>query len=394
MPPSVRVVTDSTAYLTDAPDVPVVPVQVISRGVAYDEGDFTGDLATATTSRPSPSRFLSCYEALAAEGATGIVSVHLSADLSGTVESARLAARDAPVPVGIVDSRTIGAGVGHAVLAAVQAAADGATLAEAAEAARRQAAATRTFFYVDTLDYLRRSGRIGTAASLFGSALMIKPLLHIADGRIALLEKVRTSGRALARLEDLAVEAAGEEPVEAVVQHLGAPERAHTLAAHLTKRLRLLAPDTAGPPQAGETAAGTAQPGEPPASPPHEGKTPRTPGGRASSDGTTQPRKAATSASSGQASDSAAATSKAGEVRDAAQAGEVLAGAAQSGEAAGTGQTREAVAGIGQVGEAAAGTGQPGEAAGGECRVVEVGAVIGAHVGPGVVAITLTLQTP
>lgn len=356
MPPSVRVVTDSTAYLTDVPDVPVVPVQVISRGVAYDEGDFTGDLATATTSRPSPSRFLSCYEALAAEGASGIVSVHLSADLSGTVESARLAARDAPVPVEVVDSRTIGAGVGHAVLAAVQAAAGGATLAEAAEAARRQAAATRTFFYVDTLDYLRRSGRIGTAASLFGSALMIKPLLHIADGRIALLEKVRTSGRALARLEDLAVEAAGEEPVEAVVQHLGAPERAHTLAVHLTERLRLLPPDTAGTPRAGETAAATTHSGEAPASPPPARKTRRTPKGTALERTAPHPGEAATGADSG--------------------------------------QPGEPAAGPSQVGDAAVDTDQPGEAAGGECRVVEVGAVIGAHVGPGVVAITLTLRTP
>ncbi|WP_223167962.1 DegV family protein [Nonomuraea sp. SYSU D8015] len=195
------------------------------------------DLASATTSRPSPSRFAACYSSLAEAGATGVVSIHLSAEMSGTVESARAAAREAPVPVEVIDSRSIAMGLGYPVLAAARAAAQGASLEEVTTAARRCAAATRSFFYVDTLDYLRRSGRIGTAASLFGSALMIKPLLHIVDGRISLLEKVRTSARAIARLEDLAVEAAGDGPVEVAVQHLAARSRAEALAERVAKRL-------------------------------------------------------------------------------------------------------------------------------------------------------------
>jgi DegV family protein with EDD domain len=251
MPPTVAVVTESSAYLPAAvPGVTVVPLQVVVRGMPRDEsshGDYVrdsaardslvDDLASATTSRPSPASFASCYSSLAAAGAMGVISIHLSADMSGTVESAVTAARDAPVPVEVIDSHSIAMGLGYPVLVAARTAASGASLEAVASAARRCAERTRTFFYVDTLDYLRRSGRIGTAASLFGSALMIKPLLHIENGRISLLEKVRTSARAIARLEDLAVQAAGDGPVEVAVQHLAARTRAEALAERLPKRV-------------------------------------------------------------------------------------------------------------------------------------------------------------
>ncbi|MDF2712309.1 MAG: DegV family protein [Nonomuraea muscovyensis] len=239
MPRSVAVVTDSTAYLPPTPGVSVVPVQVISHGVPYDEGSFTGDLASATTSRPAPSRFAACYAALAAEGASAVVSVHLSSSLSGTSESALLAAKEAPVPVEVVDSGSIALGVGYPVLAAARAASRGAGMEEVAGEAARCAGRTRTYFYADSLEHLRRGGRVGTAASLVGSALAIKPLLHVIDGRVELLEKVRTATRAIARLEDLAVGAAeqGGGPVEVAVQHLGAPSRAEALAERLSARL-------------------------------------------------------------------------------------------------------------------------------------------------------------
>ncbi|WP_113703842.1 DegV family protein [Nonomuraea lactucae] len=256
MPPSVAVVTDSTAYLPPVAGVSVVPVQILSDGVSYDEDSFTGDLATATTSRPSPSRFAARYAALAAAGATGVVSIHLSSELSGTAEAARLAAKEAPVPVEVIDSRSVAMGLGYPVLAAARAASAGAPLNEVADAAVRCAGRTHTFFYADTLEHLRRGGRVGTAASLVGSALAIKPLLHFADGRVALLEKVRTSTRAIARMEDLAVRAAGQGAavasgkaaaqaevqaapmaVRVAVQHLGAPERARALAERLAGRL-------------------------------------------------------------------------------------------------------------------------------------------------------------
>jgi DegV family protein with EDD domain len=93
------------------------------------------------------------------------------------------------------------------------------------------------WFAVDTLEYLRRGGRIGAAAALFGGALAVKPLLQIDDGKVATLEKVRTAARALGRLEELAVQAAGEEQVDVCVAHLASPERAGLLAGRLSERL-------------------------------------------------------------------------------------------------------------------------------------------------------------
>ncbi|WP_030904020.1 DegV family protein [Streptosporangium amethystogenes] len=253
MSPSVAVVTDSTAYLpreqVSRLGIIVVPLQVVLGGRSLDDmarlddagmDDVFGGRAPVTTSRPAPRRFADAYDQAAARGATGIVSIHLSAEMSGTVEAARAGAEDSPVPVDVIDSRSIAMGLGFPVLTAAGAAAAGATRTEVADAARSRAESTRSFFYVDTLEYLRKGGRIGAAATLLGSALMIKPILHIRDGAIVPLEKVRTASRAIARLEDLAVEAAGTAPVEVAVQHLGAGARAEALAARLPRRIPAL----------------------------------------------------------------------------------------------------------------------------------------------------------
>ncbi|MCP9971327.1 DegV family protein [Actinomadura madurae] len=221
------------------------PLQIAVGGATRDEGDITtAEAAQAlkewhpvTTSRPAPERFADAYKAAAASGARAVVSVHLSSAMSGTVEAARLAAEDAPVPVSVLDSGTIGMGLGFAALSAAAVALAGGTAEEAVSAAVRRAGLTRSLIYVDTLEHLRRGGRIGAAATLVGSALMVKPLLDIADGRLAPLEKVRTSSRALARLEELAVAAAGERSVDLGVQHLAASARAETLAARLRERV-------------------------------------------------------------------------------------------------------------------------------------------------------------
>ncbi len=130
-----------------------------------------------------------------------------------------------------VDSRQVGVATGYGALAAAAVAAAGGSAEEAAEAARERAAACSSFFYVDTLEYLRRGGRVGAAAALFGGALAVKPMLSIEDGMVSSLEKVRTSGKALARLGDLAVAAAGDRQVDVCVAHLASPERAEQLAA-------------------------------------------------------------------------------------------------------------------------------------------------------------------
>jgi DegV family protein with EDD domain len=190
-----------------------------------------------TTSRPSPQTFAETYRSL---GAGEVVSIHLSADLSGTADAARLAARqvaDEGIAVTVVDSRSLGMGLGFVAVAAARAALDGANAEAVARVARRLAPEIAIWLYVDTLEYLRRGGRIGAAAAVVGSALSVKPLLHVVDGRLEPVERVRTAGRALARLEELAVREAGDREVDVAVQHLAAPERAQEVAARLSARL-------------------------------------------------------------------------------------------------------------------------------------------------------------
>ena len=249
---SVAIVTDSTAYLpdsvVDAHSIQVVPLHVIVGGTEFSEGvDITtAEVATAlrsfkpvSTSRPSPQSFLDAYEKAAAGGADGIVSVHISADMSSTVESAHLAAQQSPVPVTVVDSRSLGMAMGYAVVSAAQLAEQGASLEDVAAQARSRAKASTVVFYVDTLEHLRRGGRIGSASAFLGSALAIKPILGLVDGHIRPLEKVRTSSRALARLEELAMAAAEASggAVDIAVHHLDSQSRADDLAARLTARL-------------------------------------------------------------------------------------------------------------------------------------------------------------
>lgn len=221
----VAVVTDSTSSLApsvaDRAGLSVVPLQVIVDGRSRPEsfapgaGAITpGAVAAAlregrsvSTSRPSPEAFLRVYADAVEHGATSIVSVHLSAAISGTCDAAELAARSVDVPVTVVDSMTVGPGCGFAALAAATAAAAGEPAHVVAETARQRSASTVTYFCVENLDYLRRGGRIGAAQALLGSALAVKPLLTVSDGKIAPHERVRTMSRALGRLEELAVEA-------------------------------------------------------------------------------------------------------------------------------------------------------------------------------------------
>ncbi|MGW2396565.1 DegV family protein [Kitasatospora sp. NPDC001664] len=267
----IALLTDSTAYLpeeaVDRHRIAVVPLSVVVGGEVLADGVEISpkDVAEAlrakqrvTTSRPSPETFAEAYRAAAEAGFEAVVSVHISAELSGTVEAARLAAAEAPLPVEVVDSRLVGMALGHVVLAAaeaiaaLQAGAAGeagvagvagasgnvaADLAAVVAAASGRAARTSGFFYVDTLEYLRRGGRIGAAQALLGSALSVKPLLHLSGGRIEPLEKVRTASRAIARLEEIAVERAGADEVDITVHHLAAADRAEPLAERLRARV-------------------------------------------------------------------------------------------------------------------------------------------------------------
>ncbi len=252
---TVAIVTDSTASLSSADaareHIYVVPLKVIIGADTFVEGsaEVTADMIAealaafvpVSTSRPVPAEFLAVYQQAAADGADQIVSVHLSGKMSGTVESAQLAAKESPVPVTVIDSGQVGLGVGFAAGRAAAARDAGADVADVAAAAERAGAGTTVTLYVDTLEYLRRGGRVGAAAALIGSALAVKPILTLRDGMVVPLERVRTSARALARLETLAVEAAGacEEGYSIGVQHLANAVIAQQVAERLAVALQV-----------------------------------------------------------------------------------------------------------------------------------------------------------
>lgn len=247
----VVVVTDSTSYLpaglADQLGIRVVALQVRLgertglEGVDISPADVTAALRARTavsTSRPSTAEFVQVYRQALDEGAATVVSLHLSAELSGTCDSARLAAAEfGDAQVRVVDSRSAGMALGFGVLAAARQASEGADAETVQRCAQHTLEHTKALFYVDSLEWLYRGGRIGAAAARFGTALSMKPLLHLADGRIVPLEKVRTSSKAIARLVQLTVAAAGDQPVDVAVQHLAAPERAADLAGRLRAAL-------------------------------------------------------------------------------------------------------------------------------------------------------------
>jgi DegV family protein with EDD domain len=248
---TVAVVTDSTADLpadlVTEHGVRIVPLRIAIDGrTSVDGVDIGPDEVvealrakrTVSTSRPSPGDFVHAYRQALDAGADHVVSIHLSAELSGTWDSARLAAQEFGYGVvRVVDSRSTSMALGFAVMAAARAAAGGASAGEVQDAAVAAADRTSCLFYVDTLEYLRRGGRIRAAQAAVGSALAVKPLLHLVDGRLEPLERVRTSSRALERLEEIVVAEAGEREVDLAVHHLAAEQAAGEVAERLRQRL-------------------------------------------------------------------------------------------------------------------------------------------------------------
>jgi DegV family protein with EDD domain len=225
----------------------VVPTFVTIGDKAGREGiDIaSADVATAlrsgrgpvTTSRATPHSLSEAYRTAFSRGASAVVSIHLSAALSGTYEAALLAAATVGGPVTVVDSRSIAMGLGAAVLEAASVAGAGGGPEQVRDVALDAVTRTTVLFYVDTLEHLRRGGRISAAAALIGTTLSVKPILRLVDGQIVIAERVRTAQRALKRLEELAVEAAGASGADVVVQHLAASERAEGLRDRLLARI-------------------------------------------------------------------------------------------------------------------------------------------------------------
>lgn len=289
----VAVVTDSTACLEPEEaarrGVVVVPLDVTIDGIRYREGEdlpaaalaaALGRGARVTTSQPPPAAFVAAYARAVEAGASEIVSIHLSGELSGTVRSAGLAAQIAPVPVHVVDSRSVGLGLGFAVLTAAglcgppaaEDVADSATGAPwwrtvragwrprrpesaagpepvadpgvvaglatyAAAVAEQVGRSASVWFLVESLDHLRRGGRLGATAAALGTVLGLRPLLVLRDGRVEVAERTRTRRASRERLERLVVADAAARPGARVgVHHLGQGDLAAELAAELAVR--------------------------------------------------------------------------------------------------------------------------------------------------------------
>jgi DegV family protein with EDD domain len=214
----VAVVTDNSAGIPDELvaelGIRIVPVDVLvddvalTAGVSIDVAEAVKDGKKVTTSRPTPDAFVKVFESLARDGYEQIVVVTLSSKLSGTFDSAVIAARTSPIPVTVLDSRSIGLGLGFSVINAARTSQTGSSITQILEVVERSIASSQVFFYVNTLEYLKRGGRISPTSALLGTALSVKPIMTVVDGEVVLKEKVRTKAKALAELVNLAVQCA------------------------------------------------------------------------------------------------------------------------------------------------------------------------------------------
>ncbi len=244
---SVGIVTDSTCYLpaevVAGLGIEVVPLQVISNGVAFNEvGGITVDeVATAlragksvTTSRPNPEIFVEAFQKLHQAGHESIISVHVSSELSGTYESAVLASRKVDFLVDVVDSRGIAMMLGFAVQAGAKLANAGGSHAEVLDLIQRKCTGASIIFYVDSLEFLERGGRITAMQARMGASMNLKPLLRMMNGKVEQQELVRSSEKSIARMIEIIV-AAARIKSEIAVHHVEALDVADTVAAQLRK---------------------------------------------------------------------------------------------------------------------------------------------------------------
>jgi len=242
----VAIVTDSTAYippdLIEQYHISVAPLVLIWGDETYEDGvdiqpdEFYTRLEKAkvmpSTSQATPRTFHKIYTDLL-EQDYEILAILISSPLSGTVASAVQVQAEMPkAPIEIVDSYNTAMAMGFQVLLAARAAEEGASLAECREVAERACGHTGVIFAVDTLEFLHRGGRIGGASRYLGTALNIKPILEVRDGRIEALEKVRTRKKSFVRLVELVGERIdGREPVRLATLHANSPQDAQELLA-------------------------------------------------------------------------------------------------------------------------------------------------------------------
>jgi DegV family protein with EDD domain len=248
----VAIVTDSTAYIPQdlliqysirvAPLILIWGKDTYLDGVDIKPSEFyqrlEKDKVHPTTSQVTPAKFKEIFAELL-EKEHEILAILISSKLSGTIDSANQALENFPgAPIEIIDSQSTSMAMGFQVLAAARAAQEGATLAECKALAEKAIQCTGVVFAVNTLEFLHRGGRIGGGARFLGTALNIKPILELRDGRVEALERVRTRKRSLARLVELVKErTVGKQPIRVAVLHANAPEEAREVLEQASQEL-------------------------------------------------------------------------------------------------------------------------------------------------------------
>ena len=240
----IRIVTDSTAGLTSTQQeelgITTIPLVVRFGTDEYREGidisnagfyeRLTTDSNFPSTSQPSAGEFLAIYEELVKE-ADSIISIHVSSELSGTCESAHTALRGTSIDatVDVIDSRSVGSGLGHLAVVAGEMAHQGAKRNEIIDAVQQLIPNIRIGFAVKTLEYLRRGGRIGGAQAFLGSVLQLKPVLHVENGRVEPLDRTRSFGKAVHRLIRYIDDESGGDLAHCGIMHVRNEESAEQL---------------------------------------------------------------------------------------------------------------------------------------------------------------------
>ncbi|HEX9338340.1 MAG TPA: DegV family protein [Pseudonocardiaceae bacterium] len=237
MPGFVAIVTDSTACipaeLAARMGVRVVQQQLQIGDEFDDEARVSGEQISramrgktpVTTAPPDPGAFFWAYQDAAVSGASAVVSLHISSRMSQTCQMAKEAAAQVSVPVHVLDSGTLGMSLGFAVLAAARVARSGGVVGQVLAIAGVRIARSTELLHVESLEWLRRSGRIGAAQHLIGTTFAIKPMLTVRRGEVAPLDKTVGGERALRKMVDRAVKVAGGRPVDIAVEHIGEDDR-------------------------------------------------------------------------------------------------------------------------------------------------------------------------
>ena len=252
---SIRIIADSTCYLpkeyTDKYNVSIVSLNVLLNGKSYRETDLENDWfykemskspSIPTSSQPSIDDFYKAIESQVKEG-HDIVGIFLSSDMSGTFSTSNLVKemileKYPNANIVMLDSRSNCMQAGYAILEAAKAAADNKSLDEVVSIAKSVIENSKFIFVPDTLDYLKKGGRIGGAAALFGSLLQIKPILTVTDGKTTVLTKVRTKKKAIDKIIDTVMEQNLKSPIKGlIVHHINCESEGQELANKLQDKL-------------------------------------------------------------------------------------------------------------------------------------------------------------